>query len=140
MWAMLNGNRELYQAMTEAGVIGRKSHLLRNVDASLEQTFAQAGNPSAGCKTVPDKDLTLSSSSCDNIHSQFVVIPMARRHQRGLQDKGSHTRSAFPVLLSPLSLSLRTLSCLLALSLFVPILSTVKALGQDADVEDVHVA
>jgi len=47
MWAMLNGNRELYQAMAETGVIGRKSHPLGNVDAALEQTFAQAGNPSA---------------------------------------------------------------------------------------------
>jgi len=89
---------------------------------------------------VPDKDLTLPSSNCANIHSQFVVVPMARRHQRGLQDKGSLIRSVLPVLISPLSLSLRTLSCLLALSLFVPILGTVKAFAQDADVEDVHVA
>jgi len=89
---------------------------------------------------VPDKDLTLPSSNCANIHSQFVVVPMARRHQRGLQDKGSLIRSVFPVLISPLSLSLRTLSCLLALSLFVPILGTVTAFAQDADVEDVHVA
>ena len=89
---------------------------------------------------MPDKDLTLPSSNCANIHSQFVVVPMARRHQRGLQDKGSLIRSVFPVLISPLSLSLRTLSCLLALSLFVPILGTVTAFAQDADVEDVHVA
>ncbi len=66
---------------------------------------------------------------------------MARRHQRGLQDRGTHNRSAFPVLLSPLSLNFRTLSCLLALSLFVAFVSfsSVRALAQDADVEDVHV-
>jgi Ca-activated chloride channel homolog len=145
MWAMLNGNRELYQAIGKTGVTERKSHIPGNVDAALEQTFAQVGNPSAiaeRCKTVPYKDLTPPSSSCANIHSQFVVVLMARRNQRGLQDRGTHIRSGFPVLLSPLSLGFRTFSCLLALSLFVLIFgfSTTRALAQDADVEDVHVA
>src|SRR6266542_609823 len=126
MWAMFGRNRELYQATGTTGVIRRKSRQSRNVDAALEQTFAQAGNPSAvadRCRTVDDKVLTSPSSSCANIHTQFVVVPMARRHQRGLQDRGTHNRSAFPVLLSPLSLNFRTLSCLLALSLFVAFVS-----------------
>jgi len=85
--------------------------------------------------------LTLYSARCANICRQFVAS-MTRQHQRGFQDKGADIRSAFPILLSPLSLSLRTPSCLLALSLFVVFLSfsSFKAAAQDADVEDVHVA
>src|SRR5438876_7899595 len=141
---MWGGNSKLYQATGVAAVIGRKSYQSRNVDAKLEQTFAQAGNPSAvvnRCRSVSDKDLTPSSSSCANICSQFVV-PMARLHQRGFQDKGTKIRGALPVSLSPLSLGLRIPSCFLALSLFVALFGFVptKAVAQDGDVEDVHVA
>ena len=138
------GNSKLYQATGVAAVIGRKSYQSRNVDAELEQTFAQAGNPRVvvnRCRSVSDKDLTPPSSSCANICSQFVV-PMARLHQRGFQDRGTQIGSALPVSISPLSLGLRIPSCFLAVSLFVAFFSfsPVRAVAQDGDVEDVHVA
>jgi Ca-activated chloride channel family protein len=67
---------------------------------------------------------------------------MARLHQRGFQDRGTQIGSALPVSITPLSLGLRIPSCFLALSLFVAFFSfsPVKAVAQDGDVEDVHVA
>jgi len=87
---------------------------------------------------VPSKDLTIVSSDCANICSQFVV-PMARKHQRGFLDRGTEIRGSVPVWLSPLSIGLRTLSCAV-IACLLGFLVTLPASAQDPDVEDVHVA
>jgi Ca-activated chloride channel family protein len=138
----VQGIKRLYQAAQPQRELPDIAEKREYQAADLEQTFAQAGNPSAVVERISDardKDLTSPLATCANICSRFVD-PMTRQHQRGssrpgtairnlVKDRPRHTAS------SPLSLA-----CLITLIAVCCLWLSPAALAQVPDVEDVHIA
>jgi Ca-activated chloride channel family protein len=137
------GIKRLYQA-TEAPPVElpdadeERSHQ----PADLEQTFAQARNPSpvvARIMDARDKDLTSPLAICANICSQFVD-PMTRLHQRGSSRPGTATRNIVKDRPRNTPSSPLSLASLIILIAACCLLLCPAALAQVPDVEDVHIA
>jgi len=110
--------------------------------ADLEQTFAQARNPSpvvARIMDARDKDLTSPLAICANICSQFVD-PMTRLHQRGSSRPGTATRNIVKDRPRNTPSSPLSLASLIILIAACCLLLCPAALAQVPDVEDVHIA
>jgi Ca-activated chloride channel family protein len=106
----------------------------------LEQTFAQAENPSRVARNVGwrDKDLTSPFSTCAKICNQFVDF-MTRPHQRGSSRPGVEVGSTGNQLHRPVPRMPRVLACFITL-IALNFLMLPSAFAQSADVEDVHIA
>jgi Ca-activated chloride channel homolog len=101
----------------------------------LKQTFAHFRNLMRAHYEKPsarDKDLTPAVATYDNLH--LIGELMARQIRRGSSRPGILTRESTKPPISVLALP-----CAVAL-LAALVLSSVSMLGQNADVEDVHVA